>query len=431
MVHSRRKKKPRLKRVVNLFTLIMYGIGIILGAGIYALVGKAAALTGNSVWLSFLIAAAIGSLTGLSYAELTSIFPKTAAEYLYVKKATDSKTMAFSVGWLEIVADIVAASAVALGFAGYFHAIFGAPIVLTAIGLVAVLSFINFWGIVESTRFNVLFSIVEIVGLLLIIIFGANSIGSVNYMEFVGGVGGTIGAAALIFFAYIGFEDLANISEEAKSARKNMPKALLVSILITSVIYMLVSIVAVSVVNWQDLAASSAPLATVASVILGPQGFLIMSVIALFATANTVLVLLIVGSREMYGVSRDGSLPKILSKIHPKRSTPWVAVLVTAIFAILFILLERIEIVASITDFGTLAVFVFVNIAVIMLRFRMPKAKRYFKVPLNIGKVPILPVVGMFTSAFMIFYLEPITIWIGLATTIGGVIIYVLYKRKF
>jgi APA family basic amino acid/polyamine antiporter len=424
-------KEPKLKRVVNLPTLIMYGIGIILGAGIYALIGKAAGMTGNSVWLSFILAAVVSSFTGLSYAELTSIFPKTAAEYLYVKKASKNKTIAFSVGWLEIIADIVAASAVALGFAGYFHALFGVPIVLTAVALVAILSFINFWGIVESTTFNVIFSIIEIVGLLIIVILGFNSIGNVDYMEFSQGIGGTIGAAALIFFAYIGFEDLANISEEAKSSRRNMPKALLISIVVTSLIYMLVSVVAVSVVNWQELAVSTAPLATVASKLIGPQGFLLLSYIALFATANTVLVLLIVGSREIYGISRDGSLPKLLSKVHPKRRTPWVAVLATMVFAIIFILIERIEIVASVTDFGTLATFVFVNIAVIILRFTMPNEKRYFKVPLNIGKVPIIPVLGLFSSAFLIFYLEPITVLIGLAITIGGTLLYVIYRKKF
>lgn len=423
--------KIGLKREISLFTLTVYGIGIILGAGIYALIGKAAAITGNSLWLSFLLAAIIGSFTGLSYAELTSMFPKTAAEYLYVKKAFRNNLMAFVVGWIEVFADVVAASAVALGFAGYFSVLFGTPLVLTALCLIAVLSLINFWGIGESAKVNTIATFIEMFGLLLIIVLGLQYFGAVNYLEMPRGITGSLSAAALIFFAYIGFEDIANISEETKGATRNVPKALLVSLVVTTVVYVLVATAAVSLVGWEQLAASDAPLALAASQVLGQNAFLLMAVIALFATANTVLVMLIVSSRELFGIARDGSLPKVLSKIHPRTRTPWVAVIFTMLITMLFIFLGKIEIVASITDFATFAVFLFVNLAVIVLRYRMPAARRRFRIPLNIGRFPIVPLLGLITTTLLIFYLEPVTVFYGLAVLLLGIPVYLILKKKY
>ena len=423
--------KVGLKRDVSLFALTVYGVGIILGAGIYALIGNAAGLTGNSVWLAFLIASIISSFTGLSYAELTSMFPKTAAEYLYVKKGFRSNLMAFLVGWIEIFADIIGASTVALGFAGYFHALFGTPILYTALGLIAALSVVNFWGITESARLNMLFSFIELFGLLVIVFIALPSIGSVNYLEMPAGATGVFSAAALIFFAFIGFEDMANISEETKQATRNVPKALLYSLLITTAVYIAVAIAAVSVVDWHQLATSKAPLALVASTALGQTAFTLMSVIALFATANTVLILLIVGSREIYGISRDGSLPKLLSKVHPRRRTPWVAIIATAAVAMLFALFERIQLVAGITDFGTFVVFLFVNSAVILLRYRMPKARRRFRLPVNIGRLPLIPLFGLFITLLLMLHLDALTVAYGLAVLMLGVPVYFALKKKF
>lgn len=424
--------KIKLRRDVGLFAATVYGIGIILGAGVYALVGEAAGLAGNSVWLSFLLAAAVSAFTGLSYMELISMFPRSAAEYIYVKNAFGNKLLAFNVGWVEIFADIIATSAVSLGFAGYFNALFGTPIILTALGLILALSAINFWGIKESARLNVVFSMIEIAGLIFVILLALfyGHYGTVNYLEMPRGIGGTLSAAALIFFAYIGFEDLANISEEVKDARKNVPKALLISVVITTVIYVLVGMAVVSLVGWQELAGSKAPLALAVSHVLGDNAFWLMSIIALFATANTVLIGLIVGSREMYGMSKDGSFPKALSRIHYKRRTPWIAVIVTMFFAMSFVLLGHINIVASITDLGTFYIFIFVNAAAIALRYRMPEAERMFRTPLNIGKFPLIPLFGLLSSLVLVSHLSVDAILIGLGVALAGVVVYLIYKRK-
>lgn len=423
------KGKPRLKRVVNLFTLTMYGIGVIVGAGIYSLIGKAAGIAGNALWLSFIIASIVSGFTGLSYAEIVSMFPKSAAGYTYVKKSLKNKMLAFSVGWIEVASEVIAASVVALGFAGYLNVLVGAPILPSALGLIAILSLVNFFGIGESTKLNVAFAFIEILGLVLVIFLALPHFGSVNYLEMPNGFGGVLGASALIFFAFIGFEDIVSITEETKDPKKVAPKALLFSIAITTVIYMLVSISAISVVGWSELAASPAPLALVVSRLLGENAFLILSVTALFATANTVLILLIVGSRQIYGMSADGSLPKVLCRIHPKRLTPWVAVLVVMFIAMVFALFENITTVASITDFATFVVYFFVNASVIILRFTMPNTKRTFRVPINIGRLPVFPVLGLISIIALTAHLGHMTILIGFGIFLMAVPAYYLLSK--
>jgi len=424
--------KVGLKRELNFWTATIYGIGIILGAGVYSLIGGATGLAGNSVWLSFVFAGVVSAFTGLSYMELISLFPQTAAEYIYVKNAFKNRMLAFNVGWMEIFADVIATSAVALGFAGYFHALFGTPLLLSAFALIFFMSLVNFCGISESSRVNMLFSIIEVCGLVFVILLALafGHYGSVNYLEMPNGIGGVLGGAALIFFAYIGFEELANMGDETKKPRKNLPKALMAAVVITTVIYILIGAAVVSLVDWRELAMSKAPLALAVSAVLGEKAFWLISVIALFATANTVLVGMIVGSRMMYGMSRDGSLPKILSKVHRKRQTPWVAVIVTMLLSMTFISFGQIDIVASITDLGTFYIFAFVNAAAILLRYRMPRAKRTFRAPLNIGRFPLVPFFGLISSLILASQLSFEAILIGLSVALLGVFAYVVHEHN-
>jgi APA family basic amino acid/polyamine antiporter len=329
--------------------------------------------------------------TGLSYIELISMFPVSSAEYAYVKHSFQNRLAAFSVGWIEVFADVIAASTVAIGFAGYFTSLFGGQIVVVALTLLVLLSIVNFWGITESTKLNVIFSLIEISGLLIVIATAIPFLGSVNYMEMPQGMVGILSASALIFFAFIGFEDIANITEETKQPKKTAPRALLYSMLITALIYILVAISAVSLATQEQLSTSTAPLALAISQVFGQNAFTVMAVIALFATANTVLVALIVGSREIYGMNRHGSLPKIFSSIHKSRRTPWIAVLFILVCTMLFVLLGNIKLVAGIADFYTFAVYCSVNAPLIILRYKEPNRKRLYKVPLNIGKFPIIP----------------------------------------
>lgn len=421
--------KTSLKRDINFIELLIYGVGLILGAGIYALIGGAIGLTGNSAWLSFLIAAIIASFTGLSYAELSSMFAKSAAEYFYIKKSFKSHSLAFLVGWIEIFGDITAVSVVALGFGGYFEALFGFPMVLSALGLIVVLSLVNFIGIEKSSRLNIVFTSIEIIGLLIIIFLGLGHMGKVNYFEMPHGFSGVFKAAGLIFFAYLGFEEMVNIGEEVKKPKKNIPKALILSIIITTSLYILVALTSVSLADWRDIGDSKAPLAFVASkTFLGENAFTLLSSIALFATANTVLILLIVGSRMIYGMGKGGSFPRIFTRVHQKTRTPWTAVLTVMILSMLFVLIADIMIVANITDFVLFIVFSFVNLSLILLRYKKPHLKRPFKVPINIGKFPVIPFLGLLTSLFMLFHFEMNVILIVLSVLCLGGITYKILR---
>ncbi|MHA2474732.1 MAG: APC family permease, partial [Promethearchaeota archaeon] len=315
------EKTPKLKRRISLFALTIYGVGNVLGAGIYALIGEVVGITGNLSWLAFILASITGALTGLSYAELSAMFPKSAAEFVYTEKAFKIRLLSFLLGWIIIFSGILSAATVALGFAGYLANLIGfSPyflVVIFAVILVVIVSLINFVGIRASTWTNIVFTLIEASGLILIIIIGMPSLGTVNY--FVIPVGGSYGAIfsaiALIFFAYIGFEDIANVAEEVKRPARNLPRAIIYSIIITTVLYCLTALSVVSILPYSVIASSSAPLSDVASAVLGPIGGIIMSFIALFATANTVLIMMIVTSRMMYGMARDKALPEGLSKI--------------------------------------------------------------------------------------------------------------------
>jgi APA family basic amino acid/polyamine antiporter len=418
-----------LKREINLFTLIIYGVGIIVGAGIYALIGKATATAGNSVWLSFLFGAILASFTAMSYAELSSMFPKSASEYHYVKNAFNSNIFGNIMCWAEIFVDLMACSTIVLAFGGYFLKFFDLPIVLVSGIFLIILSIVNFAGIKESMKFIIVHTLIEVGGIVLVIVLGLGSIGSVNYFEMPMGLGGVLSASALIFFAFLGFEDIVNVSEETKSPKKTVPKAVILSLLISSFVYFLVSLSVVSMSDWKMISTSDAPLAYAVHEKFNVDISNIISVIALFATAGTALVFLIAGSRMIYGLSDAGELPKIFSKIHPKTRTPYIAILVSMIISMVFVLLGDIKLVASITNFFAFVVFILVNLSAIVLRYRKPETKREFKIPLNIGKFPLLPFFGLLACFLMIYYLEMKSIIIGLLI-FGAGIVFLSYLKK-
>jgi basic amino acid/polyamine antiporter, APA family len=324
-----------LKRSITLFQATMYGVGLILGAGIYVVIGDVAAVVGNAMWISFILASIIALFTGLSYAELSSIFPKSAAEYVFAKNVFGSRYVALVVGCLIIFVAVASAAAVALGFSGYLISAFFPQFnpILVAIVLVAALSFVNFYGILQSVWMNTTFTFIELAGLVIIIIAGfwLGSPSTTNYFEvpdkmlgssessFLLLIGAIFGGAGLIFFAYYGFENIVNIADETKNPARDIPKALLISIAITTAFYILIAITASALIGWEALSLSEAPLSLAAEKALGGQGIIILSLIALFATSNTALMMLISGSRIIYGISKDQSFPKPLGAVHKSR----------------------------------------------------------------------------------------------------------------
>lgn len=423
----------RLKKELSLWQTTFAGIGIILGAGIYVLIGSAAGMAGSALWISFLLAAFVAAFTGLSYAEFSSLYSKDEGEYVYAEHSF-SKRIGFLVVWLIFFEGVVSSAAVALGFGGYFSSLFASifsfPVFLVALILVAILSFINYYGIEQSSWLNIIFTTIETGGLLFIIFMGIPKLGSVNLLEMPNGFTGVSTAAALIFFAFIGFEAVIKLAEETKSAKKVIPKALILSIIITTIIYILVALSAVSILDYKILGESKAPLADVAASVLGSKAFLVLSIIALFSTGNTVLLLLVTTSRLTYGMGHEYKSLRFLSNVHEKRRTPWIAILLVMIFTAAFTLLKDITLVASITDFTIYGTFIAVNAALIVSRYKYPKLKRGFRSPVNIGKFPVLAFLGIISSLFMLFHLDFKVVIGGIILTVIGYLIYSLICRK-
>lgn len=431
---------PQLKQSVGLFQAIMYGTGLILGAGIYVLIGDVAGVVGNAMWISFILAASIAAFTGLSYAELASMFPKSAAEYVFVKSAFRSKPVAFLTGWLTIIVAIVSAAAVAIGFSGYLAGFIPSinPVVAPIV-LVMALSAVNLVGIRESTWTNTAFTLVELAGLAIIIgagLFLYSSTDS-NYFEMPPtitssnlAIGAILSGAGLAFFAYFGFENLANIAEETKSPRRTIPLALVVSIAVTTAIYILVAVAAVALVGWEALSSTNAPLALAAEKGFGRAGIIVLSAVALFATTNTVLMLLVAASRIIFGMAADGAFPAPLANVHQRTKTPFKAIILVmaATIGIIMASSGSIGAVAETAIFGIFMVYAFVNLALIRLRYKNPDIERPFKAPGNIGRFPLLAGLGAITSVLMLTQFEWTVVVAGAAAIGSGAIAYALLR---
>ena len=427
----------------------MYGVGLILGAGIYVIIGDVAAVVGNAMWVSFIVASIIALFTGLSYAELSSIFPKSAAEYVFAKNVFGSHFIALMVGCLIIFVAVASAATVALGFSGYLTSAFFPQFnpILVAIVLVAALSFVNFYGIVQSVWMNITFTFIEIAGLLIIILAGLwlGSPSTTNYFEMPDKmivssgsslllmVSAIFGGAGLIFFAYYGFENIVNIADETKNPVRVIPKALLISIAVTTALYILVAMTTSALVGWKALSLSEAPLSLAAEKAFGAQGVIILSLIALFATSNTALMMLISGSRIIYGISKDHSFPKILAAVHKSRETPWVAIIIVMISTMTIVACSSGDIatIASIAVFGIFLVYSIVNFSLIWFRFKNPSYKRPFTSPITIGRFPVLAGMGLITSIAMLFQFDINIIFGGFLVLLSiAILSIVLIKIK-
>ncbi len=386
-----------LKRRLGVVSATLMGVGVILGAGIYVIVGVAAGWAGNAVWLSFLIAAAVAALAGISYARLGRLHPKNAPEYQYLNIAF-GQIPGFLAGWMVLWATVISTSAVALGFAGYLEHLFDMPITAGAIGIILVASVVVLIGIGESVIMAGILTAIEVLGLVIIIGIGVPHLGNVNVLEIPMGMTGIITAASLVFFAYIGFEGMANLSEEMKKPERDLPKAIVLALGISTVLYIMVALAAVSVVGWSELSKSGAPLAIVAAKALGTNANVLITAIALASTANTVIILMVSASRAMWAMSCASVLPKVLCVIGEKRRTPWATILVVGLVTTLFAVIGNIETVAEFTNFAILLAFAGVHASLIKIFGLSNHPKFELKnVLLNI----VLPGLGLIIALFL------------------------------
>lgn len=428
---------PRLKREIGFFDAVVYGVGLIIGAGIYALIGKGAGLAGNSLWLSFAIGGAVALFSGLSYAEISSAFSRDAVEYNCMRHATKNRMAAFVVGWLTVIGGVAATATVAVGFGGYFKELFGAPAVLSAIALIILCAATDFLGIRMSTKMVFLFAAVEILGLLFIMGLGAAHIsrfGPVDYLDFPAGLGGVFSAAILVFFAYLGFEGIANMSEEVRNSRKTVPLAMILSIIITTVIYILIAVSAVSIADYRSLSASDAPMSLIAESaakdfgISFPAGA-IMSAIALFSTASTVMINVVVVSRILYGLRFEPAFPSAIGAIHPRTNVPHVSIFIVAGAASVLSTWGNISLLANLSTFAVFLTFLAVNVSLILLRFDASFKPR-FRLPLSVKNVPVTAVIGAAWCIIMLLQFGPATITYGSLLVLAGILFFMQAKKS-
>ncbi|MBI5948627.1 MAG: amino acid permease [Chloroflexi bacterium] len=424
---------PSLRRELGLLDLCLAGLGIILGAGIYALIGEASAEAGALVWLSFVIAAAVTVFTGLSYAELGAMYPQAGAGYEYARRAFGIH-VAFVTGWLTVIAGIVAAATVALGFGGYLHALTGFDSGAGAILLLAAGSAVAATGALGSVRVAAILTVVEATGLLLVSAIGLLDFEPSRVFEAVGPLP-VLGGAALVFFAYIGFEDLATLSEEVRDPARNIPRAIIISVVVSTAIYVLVAVSAVGAVGAEALAGSDAPLALVGESVFGTSTADVLSAFALAATSNTALLLLTAACRHIYGMASTGALPRAFGRISGGARVPLPGLLAAASLAALVTLWGDIGVVADVTNFGLFIAFAVVNLALIRLRRTATSAPRAFVSPGTItlpgyGKAPLLPVLAIATIAPLFVSLKPESIAAGTAVLAAGIILAVVFRRQ-
>ena len=424
-------KEFNLEKRLRLLEATMAGVGFILGAGIYVLIGAVANYSGSAIWLSFVLAGIAALTSGFSYAELSSMYPVAESEYIYAKEGLGKKYGFFA--YISVILALtIGISGVSMGFASYFSELTGfTNLTIIALGVITLFAIINWYSIKYAARITFICTITSIIGLLSIVALAFfNDPTPTNYFVMPEGLIGIIKGASLIFFAYLGFEGIVKIADETKNARKNIPKAIILAIIISTIVYIAVAIAAVSVLPWNELAKSTAPLADVAAAVLGNKAFTILAIIALLSTANTILMGILSSSRGFYGLGQIFKKFKTLSKIG-KRNTPTKAIILTATIAMIFLAFNDISTIVGFTNFLIFATFIIINATAIKLRYKKPKEKRKFKMPLNIGKIPLFSVLGIIISLLLMFNLQTLHIISGI---IGSALIflvyYLMYERK-
>lgn len=395
---------PSLKRAIGPKLLILFVIGDILGTGIYATTGKVAGKVGGALWLPFLIGFVVALLTAASYVELVGKYPKAAGAALYTQKAFKVPFLTFIVAFMVMCSGLSSASAAARAFSGdYFQEFTDAiPPTLIAIVFIVALAGLALRGVSESVKTNVVLTAVELTGLAVILGIGAwavlNGDGEPSRLtEFeASGTGyalitGVLGATALGFFAFVGFEDSVNMAEETRDPVRTFPRAIFIGVTVTGTIYVLVALVSSLLVDYRTLESSSGPLLEVVKA--GGVEFpaKLFALIALFAVTNSALINIMMASRLCYGLANERVLPKAMGKVHPRRRTPVTGIVFVTVLAIGLVSTGEIEGLGDTTSFLLLCVFAVVNVAVLVLR-RDPVDHAHFRTP------TVLPVLGAITA---------------------------------
>ena len=425
---------PSLQPTITRRMLTVFVIGDVLGAGIYALVGEVGGEVGGAIWAAFLLAGVLAVFTAASYSELVTKYPQAAGAALYVNKAFKSEFFTFVVAFAVMTSGVTSAATLATAFGGdYLSEFVELPAWLVGLVFIAVISVVNFRGIKESVGLNLGLTAIEVSGLLLVVVIGLAFLldgggDPGRALEFKSGDAvpiAILAGASLAFFALIGFEDSVNVAEETRDPSRVFPRALFLGLGIAGVVYMLVTVIASMAVETSKLVESDGPLLEVVD--QGPLGVStkLFAAIALFALTNGALINMIMASRLVYGMSREGIVPPALGRVHATRRTPYVAIAFTSSLAALLVLVGDLETLANTTVLLLLFVFVCVNTAVLVLR-RDPVEHEHFRA------WTFVPVLGVIACVALIIQkaVDDLTIFAYAGGLIAiGIVLYALTRR--
>lgn len=380
----------KLRRTVTTTMLALYGIGNIVGAGVYVLVGKIAEPAGYLAVVAFLIAAIIAFFAAISYAELAARFPQAAGISIYLHEAFKKPKLSTVMGILLIAAGTISSATLLKGFAGYLHTLVPLPQYALMIAAVVILLAIMLRGIKETVGAAVVLTLIEIAGLLFLVgsilffkpdalaVFGGHFTEAIGSLDAVA-LGGIVSAAFIAFYAFVGFEDMVNIAEEVKKPQKAFPRAIIVSMLVVTVLYIAVATTTLGVLSPETLGQSSAPLADAFSAASGSTIGIIV-IISLLATLNGVIVNIVMGSRFLYGLAKQQWIPSWFAKVSTKSRVPARGLVTVACVALLCALWLPIEQLAQLTSLLLLIVFFAVNLSLIAIRRRDSEEERKLRI---------------------------------------------------
>ncbi|MET8473758.1 amino acid permease [Streptomyces sp. NPDC006422] len=434
-----------LRRSLGLWQLTMISIGATLGTGIFVVLGEAVPKAGPAVTLSFVIAGLTALFSALSYAELAGTIPVAGSSYSYAY-ATMGELLAWVCGWCLVLEYGVSVAAVAVGWGEYLNELLDGTIGVTipaalsappgdggifnlpALIVVLLAMVFLLGGAKESARANTIMVAVKIAALLLFCVIGFMGFKSGNYENFMPlGMAGVSAAGATLFFSYIGFDAASTAGEEAKNPQRDLPRAIMLSLIIVTALYVLVAAVAVGARKWTGFTDSEATLAAIMKDVTGqPFWGTVLAAGAVIAIASVVLTVLYGQTRVLFAMSRDGLVPKVFAKVHPKTGAPRANTIIVSLFCGVLAAAIPLGQLADATSIGTLFAFALVNIAVIVLRRTRPDMKRTFRVPLS----PILPIAGFGFCVWMMGSLSAIT-WIVFGVWMAvGLVFYFCYGMR-
>jgi len=422
-----------LKRAISGKLLYVFILGDVLGAGIYALVGEIAGEVGGAIWVPMLVALLLALLTAASYAELVTKYPRAGGSAVFAERAFRRPVVSFLVGYCMLAAGVVSAAGLSLAFAGDYLSVFlDVPAVPAALVFLLVVALVNARGIKESMRANLVMTVIEVSGLVLVVVLGAIVFGRGDgdvgrVVEFPAGVSASsavLAAAILAYYSFVGFETSANIAEEVRDVSRVYPRALFGALLTAGVVYVAIGLVASIVLPTDELASSTGPLLEVVRATgLGVPDQL-FSAIALIAVANGALLTMIMASRMVFGLAGQRLLPPVLGAVLPGRRTPWVAIVVTTVVAMALTLIGDLGALANIVVLLLLLVFVSTNLSVLVLR-RDRVQHQHFTAP------AVLPVLAIGSCLLLLWQQEATTwLWAGVLLA-AGVLLYLLAQAPW